>query len=164
FMLTRRETYHDTGFDYAAANVKKNAPRWIKALETHGFVVKLSAAAARSAQLFHLSTRLGASGRGVDFVVLAFTVTPRVRGGRQFRPSRLTLLLGMTTGGFDAQFNYCLRMAGVGGCDLRQSRAGRAGGGSNVLCGPNLQHGMDSGMTPNVELTGAARLYRAASG
>lgn len=45
FMLTRRETYHDTGFDYAAANVKKNAPRWIKALETHGFVVKLSAAA-----------------------------------------------------------------------------------------------------------------------
>lgn len=45
FMFTRRETYHDTGFDYAAANVKKNAPRWIKALETHGFVVKLAAAA-----------------------------------------------------------------------------------------------------------------------
>jgi len=45
FMLTRRETYHDSGFDYAAANVKKNAPRWIKALETHGFVVKLSTAA-----------------------------------------------------------------------------------------------------------------------
>ncbi len=44
FMLTRRETYHDTGFDYAAANVKKNAPRWIKALETHGYVVKLAAA------------------------------------------------------------------------------------------------------------------------
>jgi len=46
FMLTRRETYHDTGFDYAAANVKKNAPRWIKALKTHGYVVKLSTAAA----------------------------------------------------------------------------------------------------------------------
>jgi transposase len=44
FMLTRRQAYHDSGFDYAAANVKKNAPRWIKALETHGFVVKLSAA------------------------------------------------------------------------------------------------------------------------
>lgn len=44
FMLTRRQTYHDSGFDYAAANVKKNAPRWIKALELHGYVVKLSAA------------------------------------------------------------------------------------------------------------------------
>ncbi len=46
FMLTRRQAYHDSGFDYAAANVKKNAPRWIKALETHGFVVKLAAAKA----------------------------------------------------------------------------------------------------------------------
>jgi transposase len=45
FMFTRRQTYHDSGFDYAAANVKKNAPRWIKALKTHGYVVKLSAAA-----------------------------------------------------------------------------------------------------------------------
>lgn len=44
FMLTRRQAYHDSGFDYAAANVKKNAPRWIKALELHGYVVKLSAA------------------------------------------------------------------------------------------------------------------------
>ena len=44
FMLTRRQPYHDSGFDYAAANVKKNAPRWIKALKTHGFVVKLAAA------------------------------------------------------------------------------------------------------------------------
>lgn len=42
FMFTRREAYHDSGFDYAAANVKKNAPRWIKALKTHGFVVKLA--------------------------------------------------------------------------------------------------------------------------
>jgi transposase len=44
FMFTRRQAYHDTGFDYAAANVKKNAPRWIKALKAHGFVVKLAAA------------------------------------------------------------------------------------------------------------------------
>jgi transposase len=44
FMFTRREAYHDTGFDYAAANVRKNAPRWIKALKTHGFVVKLASA------------------------------------------------------------------------------------------------------------------------
>jgi transposase len=44
FMLTRRQPYHDSGFDYAAANVKKNAPRWIKALQLHGYVVKLSAA------------------------------------------------------------------------------------------------------------------------
>jgi transposase len=44
FMFTRREAYHDSGFDYAAANVKKNAPRWIKALKKHGFVVKLAGA------------------------------------------------------------------------------------------------------------------------
>jgi transposase len=44
FMLTRRQAYRDSGFDYAAANVKKNAPRWIRALELHGYVVKLSAA------------------------------------------------------------------------------------------------------------------------
>lgn len=44
FMFTRRQTYHDSGVDYAAANVKKNAPRWIKALKTHGFVVSHSAA------------------------------------------------------------------------------------------------------------------------
>jgi transposase len=46
FMFTRRQTYHDSGFDYAAANVKKNAPRWIKALEHHGYAVKHSTAAA----------------------------------------------------------------------------------------------------------------------
>lgn len=45
FLFTRRETYHDPGFDYAAANVKKNAPRWIKALKLHGYIVKLSPAA-----------------------------------------------------------------------------------------------------------------------
>jgi transposase len=44
FMFTRRQAYHDSGFDYAAANVKKNAPRWIKALELHGFVVNRSTA------------------------------------------------------------------------------------------------------------------------
>ena len=44
FMFTRRQTYHDSGFDYAAANVKKNAPRWIKALKLHGYFVKLSTA------------------------------------------------------------------------------------------------------------------------
>lgn len=42
FMFTRRQAYHDSGFDYAAANVRKNAPRWIKALKTLGFVVKLN--------------------------------------------------------------------------------------------------------------------------
>jgi hypothetical protein len=45
-MFTRHETYQDTGFDYAAANVKKNAPRWIKALKTYGYIVKRSAAVA----------------------------------------------------------------------------------------------------------------------
>jgi transposase len=44
FMFTRHQAYHDTGVDYAAANVKKNAPRWIKALKTHGFVVNCCAA------------------------------------------------------------------------------------------------------------------------
>ena len=44
FMFTRRQPYHDSGFDYAAANVRKNAPRWIKALRRHGFVVKLASA------------------------------------------------------------------------------------------------------------------------
>ena len=42
FMFTRRQTYRDSGVDYAAANVMKNAPRWIKALKTHGFVVNRS--------------------------------------------------------------------------------------------------------------------------
>lgn len=44
FMFTRRQAYHDSGADYAAANVKKNAPRWIRALKTHGFVVSHFAA------------------------------------------------------------------------------------------------------------------------
>lgn len=36
-MLTRRQAYRDSGFDYAAANVKKNAPRWLKALKRFGY-------------------------------------------------------------------------------------------------------------------------------
>jgi len=36
FLLTRRQPYRDSGFDYAAANVAKNAPRWIKALKKYG--------------------------------------------------------------------------------------------------------------------------------
>lgn len=36
FMLTRRQAYRDSGFDYAAANVKKNASRWLKALKRFG--------------------------------------------------------------------------------------------------------------------------------
>jgi transposase len=36
-MLTRRQAYRDSGFDYAAANVRKNAPRWLKALKRFGY-------------------------------------------------------------------------------------------------------------------------------
>jgi transposase len=36
FMLTRRQPYRDSGFDDEAANVAKNAPRWIKALKKYG--------------------------------------------------------------------------------------------------------------------------------
>lgn len=35
-LLARRMPYHDSGIDYAAANVTKNAPRWIKALKRFG--------------------------------------------------------------------------------------------------------------------------------
>jgi len=37
FLLTRRQPYRDSGFDYAAATVAKNAPRWIKALKRFGY-------------------------------------------------------------------------------------------------------------------------------
>jgi transposase len=37
FVLTRRQPYRDSGFDYEAANVAKNAPRWIKALKRYGY-------------------------------------------------------------------------------------------------------------------------------
>ena len=33
YLFTRRQAYRDPGFDYQAALVKKNAPRWIKALK-----------------------------------------------------------------------------------------------------------------------------------
>ena len=36
-LFTRREPYRDTGFDYEAAKVVKNAPRWIKALKKFGY-------------------------------------------------------------------------------------------------------------------------------
>ena len=36
FILTRRLPYRDAGFDYEAASVAKNAPRWIKALKKFG--------------------------------------------------------------------------------------------------------------------------------
>jgi hypothetical protein len=43
-MLTRRQAYHDSGFDYAAANVAKNAPRWLKALKRFGYWPETAAA------------------------------------------------------------------------------------------------------------------------
>ncbi|QJD29599.1 transposase [Methylococcus geothermalis] len=36
FVLNRRLPYRDSGFDYEAASVAKNAPRWIKALKKFG--------------------------------------------------------------------------------------------------------------------------------
>jgi len=36
-LLTRREAYRDSGFDYEAASVAKNAPRWIRALKVFGY-------------------------------------------------------------------------------------------------------------------------------
>ena len=36
-LFTRRQAYRDSGFDYQAALVKKNAPRWIKALKQFGY-------------------------------------------------------------------------------------------------------------------------------
>lgn len=44
FMLTRRQAYHDSGIDYAAANVAKNAPRWLKALKRFGYWPETAAA------------------------------------------------------------------------------------------------------------------------
>jgi transposase len=37
FVLTRRQPYRDSGFDYEAASVAKNAPRWIRALQRYGY-------------------------------------------------------------------------------------------------------------------------------
>lgn len=38
FMLKRREHYRDCAVDYEALSVKRNAPRWIKALTKFGFI------------------------------------------------------------------------------------------------------------------------------
>jgi transposase len=37
FVLTRRQPYRDSEFDYEAASVAKNAPRWIRALKKFGY-------------------------------------------------------------------------------------------------------------------------------
>jgi transposase len=36
-VLTRRQPFRDSSFDYEAASVAKNAPRWIKALKKYGY-------------------------------------------------------------------------------------------------------------------------------
>lgn len=46
FILTRRLPYRDSGFDYEAASVAKNAPRWIKALKKFGLWHQAAPAAA----------------------------------------------------------------------------------------------------------------------
>ena len=37
FVLTRRQPFRDSSFDYEAASVAKNAPRWIKPLKKYGY-------------------------------------------------------------------------------------------------------------------------------
>ena len=44
-LFTRRQAYRDSGFDYQAALVKKNAPRWIKALKQFGYWPKSDSSA-----------------------------------------------------------------------------------------------------------------------
>jgi transposase len=46
FVLTRRQPYRDSGFDYEAASVAKNAPRWIRALKKFGYWPTTAQAAA----------------------------------------------------------------------------------------------------------------------
>jgi hypothetical protein len=36
-ILARRKPYRDSTFDYEAASVAKNAPRWIRALKKYGY-------------------------------------------------------------------------------------------------------------------------------
>jgi hypothetical protein len=38
FMLSRGQHYRDSATDYEALSVKRNAPRWIKALRQFGFL------------------------------------------------------------------------------------------------------------------------------
>jgi transposase len=37
FMFTRRQAYRDSGMDYQALVVNRNAPRWIQALKKYGY-------------------------------------------------------------------------------------------------------------------------------
>lgn len=43
-VLERRKPYHDKAFDYQAASVAKNAPRWIRALKKYGYWPRVAAA------------------------------------------------------------------------------------------------------------------------
>lgn len=43
-MLKKREPYRDTTVDLDALVVKRNAPRWIKALARHGYLPAPAAA------------------------------------------------------------------------------------------------------------------------
>jgi len=40
-LFTRRQAYRDSEFDYRPVLVKKNAPRWIKALKQFGYWPKV---------------------------------------------------------------------------------------------------------------------------
>jgi transposase len=44
FVLARRKPYRDSTFDYEAASVAKNAPRWITALKKYGYWPQVTAA------------------------------------------------------------------------------------------------------------------------
>jgi hypothetical protein len=49
FVLARRKPYRDSTFDYQAASVAKNAPRWIRALKKYGYWPKASAESTKAA-------------------------------------------------------------------------------------------------------------------
>src|SRR6202008_3447934 len=49
FVLARRKPYRDSTFDYEAASVAKNAPRWIRARKKYGYWPKPSAARTNAA-------------------------------------------------------------------------------------------------------------------
>ena len=49
FLLARRKPYRDSTFDYEAASVAKNAPRWIRALKKYGYWPKASAESTKAA-------------------------------------------------------------------------------------------------------------------
>jgi len=54
FVLTRRQPFLDSSFDYEAASVAKNAPRWIKALKKYGYWPKPASQPERSHTQHHL--------------------------------------------------------------------------------------------------------------